>query len=378
MNYITRNADIVLGGNTLEDLHTFKNFPVFMGCTTNDPSEDILADMNWKISPESGMIQLNPLLPLEVIYSEEHGSGTMGAAWNEHHQSFAEFINKYAPKQVLEIGGLHGILAQKILQLNNEIKWTIIEPNPRIPEDLPVEVITRFFDNTFKSEKQFDAIVHSHVLEHIYNPDEFMEHKASFMQEGNLLIFTLPNMEAMLKKKYTNCINFEHTAYLTEPYIEFYLAKYGFELLEKEYFKEEHSIFYCAKKTNNQVTFKLPNTLYKDNKQVFEDYINTHQTDVSNINKLIEDTKLPVYLFGAHIFSQYLISFGLNTKNIECILDNDPTKQSKRLYGTNLLCNSPKILKDVKQAVVILRAAGYNEEIKNDILNNINPNIIFI
>jgi hypothetical protein len=107
-----------------------------MGCTDQDSSEDVLADMSWKISSESGMIQLNPLLPLEVIYSEEHGSGTTGAAWNEHHQSFAEFINKYAPKEVLEIGGLHGILAQKVLALNSNINWTIIEPNPRVPEEL--------------------------------------------------------------------------------------------------------------------------------------------------------------------------------------------------------------------------------------------------
>ena len=154
MNYINRNTDVVLRGSTLEDLYTFENFPVFMGCTDQDSSEDVLADMNWKISSESGMIQLNPLLPLEVVYSEEHGSGTTGAAWNEHHQSFAEFVHKHAPKEVLEIGGLHGILAQKVLDLDSTINWTIVEPNPRVPEELPVEVITGFFDSNFKSQKQ--------------------------------------------------------------------------------------------------------------------------------------------------------------------------------------------------------------------------------
>jgi len=92
MNYINRNSDIVLGGATLEDLYTFKNFPVFMGCTTNDPSEDVLADMSWKISPESGMIQLNPLLPLEVVYSEEHGSGTTGAARRDNRFTYSREI----------------------------------------------------------------------------------------------------------------------------------------------------------------------------------------------------------------------------------------------------------------------------------------------
>jgi len=378
MNYITRNTDVILGGNTLEDLYTFKNFPVFMGCTDQNPLEDIRADMSWKISSKSGMIQLNPLLPLEIIYSEEHGSGTTGTAWDEHHKSFAKFINKYNPNQVLEIGGLHGILAQKVLTLNPNINWTIIEPNPRVPKHLPVEVITGFFNNNFKSEKVFDTVVHSHVLEHIYDPDEFMKHKSSFMQEGNLLIFTLPNLEAMLKRKYTNCINFEHTLYITEPYIDFYLSKYGFELIEKSYFKEDHSIFYCVKKVNKKIPFILPSNLFNTNKETFENYIKTHQTYTLTINNIINNTTLPVYLFGAHIFSQYLISFGLDTENIKYILDNDSTKQNKRLYGTNLTCKSPKILKGEKEAIVILRAAGYNDEIKNDILNNINPNIIFI
>lgn len=378
MNYINRNTDVVLGGTLLEDLYTFKNFPVFMGCTDQDSSEDVLADMSWKISPESGMIQLNPLLPLEVIYSEEHGSGTVGAAWNEHHQAFAEFVCKYSPKQVLEIGGLHGILAQKVLALDKSINWTIIEPNPRVPEELPVEVITGFFNSDFKSEKDFDTIIHSHVLEHIYNPDEFMEHKASFMQEGNLLIFTLPNMEAMLERKYTNCINFEHTVYIIEPYIEYYLNKHGFEIVEKNYFKEDHSIFYCAKKVSKQLPYKLPEDLYSINKKVFQEYINTHQKDVANINNIIKNTALPVYLFGAHIFSQYLISFGLDIEKIRYILDNDSTKQDRRMYGTSLVCKSPKLLREEKEAIVILRAAGYNEEIKNDIISNINSNIIFI
>lgn len=378
MNYINRNTDVVLGGSTLEDLYTFKNFPVYMGCTDQDPSEDILADMSWKISPESGMIQLNPLLPLEVVYSEEHGSGTVGAAWNEHHQTFAEFIYKYSPKSVLEIGGLHGILAQKVLNFNKNIDWTIIEPNPIAPENIPVKVITGFFDNSFTSEEVYDTIVHSHVLEHVYNPDEFMEHKASFMKEGNLLIFSVPNMQVMLERCYTNCINFEHTTYMAEPYVDFYLAKHGFELVEKVKYKEDHSIFYCAKKVKVAKEVKLSQELYHSNRDVFEKYIKVHQLDIEKLNKIIGNTDTPIYLFGAHIFSQYLISFGLDTANIKCVIDNDSRKHNKRLYGTSLTCQSPKILQKISKGIVILRAGVYNEEIKNDILTNINPNITFI
>ena len=38
---------------------------------------------------------------------------------------------------------------------------------------------------------------------------------------------------------------------------------------------------------------------------------------------------------------------------------------------------SPKIIKDVETPIVILKAGVYNEEIKKDIIENINPNTEF-
>jgi hypothetical protein len=377
MNYINRNNDVVFGNEDLEDLYTFKKFPVFMGCTEQHPSEDTLSDMNWKISKKSGMIQLNPLLPLDVVYNMEHGSGTTGKAWDEHHTSFADFIYKFKPNSILEIGGLHGILAKKYLELDNNVEWTMIEPNSTVDSDLPIEVIKGFFDDKFTSNKKFEAIIHSHVLEHVYNPDEFMNHKSSFMSEGELLIFTVPNMQIMLENNYTNCINFEHTIYFTEPYIEYFLNKHNFKIVEKQYFRKDHSIFYCAKKINKVIT-SLPDGLYEKNKTTFQTYINNHLEDVNKINKIINNTNLPVYLFGAHVFSQYLISFGLNTSKITCLLDNDTKKENKRLYGTSLISKNPKILKEIPEALVILRAGVYNDEVKTDILTNINSNVTFI
>ena len=100
MKYIERNNDVVLNQNDLEDLHTFNKFPVFMGCTTQSTTEDILFDMSWKISKSSGMIQLNPLLPLDIVYNAEHGSGTTGKLWDEHHEMFCNFVQKYNPKSI--------------------------------------------------------------------------------------------------------------------------------------------------------------------------------------------------------------------------------------------------------------------------------------
>ena len=369
-NVINQDMDLVL-------LHEFKDFPVFMGCVEGDISQDLFVNQSWSISPNNGIIQLNNLIPLNILYQEEHGSGCVGSLWLQHHQEFAKFINKNEPKSVLEIGGAHGILSREYLK-ENIIEWTIIEPNPTPGDGVTAKFIKGFFDDKFDIDKEIDTIIHSHVFEHVYYPDEFIENISNFLDQGNKLIFSVPNMEEILKRCYTNCINFEHTVFITEPYIEHLLSKHGFKRISKQYFKTDHSIFYAYEKDSSVEINKLPKGLFEHNKKIFQNYIDYHYQLIKNINEKIEKNEhKSIYLFGAHIFSQYLIQFGLDTSRIICILDNDANKHQKRLYGTDLMVESPKILSGIKNPIIILKAGGYNEEIADDILNNVNPSAEF-
>lgn len=379
MNLIHREVDVILGGNDLEALHSFKRFPVFMGTATGPAEDDLIADMDVFISRNSGCIQLNPLLPLDTIYSEAHGSGLVGNLWMQHHKAFAHFVQRYQPSSILEIGGSHGILSKFFHEQGNCAIWTIIEPNPTPAVGVTARFVKGFFDEHFVLNEEIDTIVHSHVFEHVYDPKLFVRDIANFLQEGKHLLFSLPNMEAMLQRKY-NCINFEHTILLTESYVEFLLHQQGFRVLEKEYFMDDHSIFYACIRDQNVLPTELPSGLYEHNKTTYLNYVHYHEELIEEINskimKLGNDQM--IYLFGAHIFSQLLIGFGLDTGRIECILDNDSNKQGRRLYGTDLTVFSPKILKDVLNPVIVLKAGVYSEEIMNDIIKNINSNCTFL
>ena len=124
-------------------------------------------------------------------------------------------------------------------------------------------------------------------------------------------------------------------------------------------------------------SINFPN-LYKQNVKLFNSFIKHHEDDVKKLNDLMIDSQNNFYLFGAHIFSQFLIVLGLNTDKIKFVLDNSEEKQGKRLYGTQLWVRSPKILFNEKDPIVILKAANYNEEIKENILSSINPNCKFL
>ncbi len=376
MKLIERTNSVIDEASSLETLHTLKDFPVFMGCTDRPAHEDLVADQTWDVCRNTGFLQLKHLIPLDVLYQAQH-AGAVGQIWMTHHQAFAEFLFRFKPKSVLELGGAHGILSTKYTALEL-IPWTILEPNPAPIEGCTARFIKGFFDDQFSSNENFQTVAHSHVFEHIYEPDKFMQHLAEFISEGNNLIFSLPNIQVMLERKYTNGLNFEHTVFLTEPYIEYLLAKHGFRLLEKKFFMDDHSIFYATVRDASVEPVELPPGLYERNKQLYLDYVQYHEKLIVELNAVISNTQRPVYLFGAHVFSQYLIEFGLVTSKIVCLLDNDPGKHGKRLYGTNLVVQSPKILKDIDQPIVILKAGVYNTEIKEAILNDINDNVTFV
>jgi len=373
-NYIERKKSVLTGQESLELLYSLKNFPVFMGCVDEVSDEDIVADMDWYICRDTGMIQLKKLIPLEVLYLNQHNEGC-GSVWREHYSAFSKFLQVYAPKNILEIGGAHGLIAKDYLKVIPETNWTIIEPNPTIVDDPRIKVIKKWFDNKFIFDGRIEAIVHSHVLEHTFNPAEFITNVAKFLESGQKHIFTFPNMFEQLSRKYTNCLNFEHTVFLTEHFTDYLLIKNGFKILRKEYFRD-HSIFYATEKID-VVTLQPPTDQYNLNKKLFLDFTNYHEKLVVELNQKIAAAKQPVYLFGAHIFSQYLIAFGLDVTKIKGILDHGINKCGKRLYGTKFKIEHPRVLAGKGAINVILKAGAYNEEIKKDISENINNKVNF-
>lgn len=374
MNLIDRNVCILTNEYDLEYLYTFENFPMFMGCSEDASSSDIKCDMIWTISKNTGIIQLKKLVPLDVLYEKSHGSGSVGRLWYDHHISFSKFISDFEMNTVLEIGGGHGILANNVIEIKNYIDWTIIEPNIVASNSNNINYIKGFFNEDFSSDKEFDTVIFSHLFEHIYDPNIFINQIKNVVKIGTKLIFSVPNMELMLKNKRTNCLNFEHTLFLTESYIEYLFSKNGFSLIQKEYFLEDHSIFYSYVYDNEEHNCNLRND-YEYNKSLFLDYIRYYDNLVGELNIMMQNSYYnEIYLFGAHIFSQHLISVGLDISNISAILDNDINKQGKRLYGTELYVESPNILSNKKNTLIILCAGLYNEEIKTNLLK-INNNL---
>lgn len=370
MKKIPRSQCAVEGIGKIHPLYTIKQFPISMSCVTHDSSEDIFEDMHWGYS-DAGHVQLVEMLDPDLIYKNYHSPGTVGKTWQEHHRMFAEFIQQSKFSNVLEIGGASGSLVGNFADLDKEFTWTIVEPSTSAKfNDARVQLINGYFEE-FSFESKYDTVVHSHCFEHAYDPIKFLQKIYDLLDYGDYHYISIPNMKHWLDNGFTNTLSFEHTFYVDENVLTTLLYKSGFQVVDK--IVSEHSVFIRAAKITSKTI--NPNIDFSYVKNVFDNYIKSLAEDVKNINEQIMEK--PFYLFGGHIFAQSLINMGLQSSQIVCILDNDPQKQGKRLYGTDCMVQSPKCLENVENPIVVLRGGPYTKEIKNSILA-INPYTLFV
>ena len=203
-----------------------------------------------------------------------------------------------------------------------------------------------------------------------------MREMTNVLPVGGHMMFAAPAIDKMLEDNYTNAMNFEHTYLLCERKINHILNCCGLHVVDKKYFSK-HAAFYIAQKKHPQTTPSLKCS-YQTDVDIFMNFAQYHASEVQKIRGQMNIPKQNTFIFGAHIFTQYLLAFGLQEDTFLNVLDNDPDKQGHTLYGTELVVKSPKILKNVENPLVVLKAAMYTDEIKNDILQNINSNTRFI
>lgn len=371
-NTFKRNTSVLTKKENLEKLFHLSQFPAYAGCVDTPENEDIFLDMDVSICKDTGIIQFDQIPPLNLIYLRPHND-SIGKTWENHHSEFAKFISKYPVKKILEVGGGTTKIASKVIEKDLKKDWTIIDPNMIENNLKQIHFVRDYFRRDLEIDRNFDAVVHSHTIEHMKDPEQFVKDISNFVKNEGYHIFSFPNMVTYLSKKYLNCLNFEHPQFLAEPFVDVILEKQGFNIIEKKFFKEDHSIFYATQKTQNYANVDFPNK-YKEYKKIYLEFINYYEEFTKNINEKLKDFNGKVYLFGAHLFSQYLIAFGLNQEKIIGVLDNSELKIGKRLYGTKFKVFHPDEIKNEKNIALILKVATYRDEILEQIFK-INPNV---
>jgi hypothetical protein len=314
-------------------------------------------------------------VPLEWVYLGAHNAA-IGETWRTHHREFATFLGEFPPKRVLEFGGADGFLAAVVREHLRHVEWTIVDPNPTV-DDPSITVVRDLVEPGMSIPSDVDTIVHSHFLEHVYEPRSLLEGITVAATPGTRMVFSLPSMLEQLRHGYANALNFEHTVFLRHEYAKWLLETAGFEVTRMQSYRD-HSIFFdCRVVGPREGPIPPPPDLAGENRALLEAFFDNMAADVGGLMSRMDAWQGDVYLFGAHVFAQFLLGTGLDEQRIAGVLDNNPSKAGRRLYGSTLMVSPPSVLSGHRDTAVILRAANYNDEIRRQITEEINGDIAF-
>jgi hypothetical protein len=374
--YSNRKYCILSNKDKLKPFYKLKKFPIFIGCTDKEEKNDIFCDMDWGVGTKSGLIQLRKLINPNLIYSRYH-SEAVGETWREHHERLSKFILNNCTSSIVEMGGGACQLANICVESKKINKWHNVELAKINKLKLNKKI---FFTNEsitskrcLKFFKKNTTFVHSHVLEHLYSPLNLLLEITKKTDLENM-IFSIPNLRMYLKNKYSNVINFEHTYLLTEEILSSFLKEINFVIKKKEYFKE-HSIFIFAKK-QKKIKKKIVNLNLKKYQKMYLSMIKYYKNEIVKINFKLKKNNSN-FIFGGHIFTQFLLYLGLDRSKILNIIDNSLQKKNLRLYGSNLTVNDPQILRNFEKPTVIVKVGQYQHEVEKQ-LKAINPKVRII
>jgi len=321
-------------------------------------------DQKWGICSECKCIQLLELIDPDILYKTPHNPA-IGKTWENHNVAYAKFINSLCSEtdSILEIGGGNCRLAEKILH-DNTIPYTIYDKH-KYDKNLDIKFQYKFFDPvTYKKEEDYNVIISSHFIEHVYNLHDYVKCFSDNLDDNGLVIYSFPHVTNMVKDKMTNGLNFEHTYQCDPYYIRQVMNQYGFVCEKIDYFND-YNVFMAFRKScgNNLQDQEQPSS-----EQIFDDFIIYHQELIKQLNVEIEMHRHN-FLFGCHVFSQYLLYFGLDEMHFMGIIDNDPKKIGHKLYGSNLKTYPSSIVKGMEDVSVIVKAGIYTKEITDHLLS---------
>jgi 2-polyprenyl-3-methyl-5-hydroxy-6-metoxy-1,4-benzoquinol methylase len=359
-----RRACAACGAARLDPLLEIAAVPVHMGCTDRPPADDVFCDQRWATCARCGSVQLSALAPLDLVYQSQHNAA-VGGVWARHHTALADFVAVRAPRTVVEVGGSSGALAREYAAAHDVASWTVVEPNPTFTPQPPIHLITAYVEEAGEVVAEADAVVHSHLLEHLYEPRAFLRGLREQLRADARMLLSVPNLPALLDQSGANALNFEHTYFFDEALLSWMLRDAGFTVEEPARF-EQHSLFLAARPDAEPGAAGPPPDA-TGGARAFARFVAAARADAEALAARAEAFDGPVYLFGAHVFSQFLIGCGFPSDRAVAVLDNDPHKQGRRLYGTPLAVAALAVLAEVNpptpSAAVIVRATHYTAEI---------------
>lgn len=234
-----------------------------------------------------------------------------------------------------------------------------------------IEVISGLFDSKLLIDRgPFDAILLSHVVEHLLSPQLMLNDIRDLLENRGLVYIEVPNLlRPFIPMGY---FTFEHLNYFTPTTLSSLMKTSGFTV-EIELFDNSADIepFYPVIAAVGKKDKGRQGSIENDYEAAYEavkDYRQTSGKTASNLQSKIDfitkNTKRGrLGIWGAGIHTSQLLSItSLSNEPVACIFDNDSKKHGKRINGVEIIgFGEPESVAELVDSIVISSKASENE-----------------
>lgn len=181
----------------------------------------------------------------------------------DRHRKVLEVFSRYKFQRILDIGcgdGNFTVLIKKVCNANEVYGVEISETGVKMAEKKGIKAIKLNVDEEdlpFEDE-YFDAVFAGEVIEHLYDPDHFLDEVYRVLKPNGLLVITTPNLASIHNRialllgyqpysmsvstryligylKYSHdCSVVDHIRHFTLRSLEELLKKHGFKVIERK------------------------------------------------------------------------------------------------------------------------------------------------
>ncbi len=370
----------------MELFHLSNNLPFYWRLANSTVAHpEVPQELEFSLFNDQGLISLvrtpKLLQNLTKVYELDYNIGYIQEDYDIAQPFIADFRNflfKYchvlAPNsEILEIGCGGAILLHELKELG--FKVSAADPSPtaiRAASKYGFSLVPKFFSSELFSE-EFSLIFHSDVLEHAFEPKNFIDEQRKVLKPDGLIIISVPNAQENIEFGDISMAMHQHLQYFTPDSLSRLMQRAGFEILEIRAADYGGSLYCAARKTDLQQS--KPDTI--SSSQAYE--LPNFSDAIERFRSALESAGREIGFYVPLRALPYLTAVHANLRNSDYRFFDD-TKHWHGNYfdGTNIPIESFQDIIERPPKTIFIMSLTFEKQIKSKIMSHFGDEIAII
>lgn len=323
-------------GSVSRSLIDLQHFPIYQhpmaADVTVEPPYEV--DISYVYCVDCGhayQSNYDPAL-LESIYRQHYYTPSFDAVAvkfkNDFRTRIAEVLGDDLARiqSVFEIGCSGGEVLADLESIFPQATMSGVEPNDENrakARQRGYEVDERFFNGDFVAQydKQYSFVFSRHVIEHVFDFDDYIRASSAVIEPGGYLCIETPSLDWAIEHNSRAPFHFEHVSLFTARSLQQLLSRHGWRIHDLSVTDSGNMIAICQRGATDTV-YSVPAQM----EHFYQLIGQKRQTEIDRVQ-----TSKKIAIWGAGAGGRSLMSYLNLTPDV--VLDNNPNKVGKVFVG---------------------------------------------